>query len=678
MVVGRNMGIYNLIMPRALITLLFLLAGYFQSVGTPLEAQLKDLSLGQLKKRLADIDSELGQLALPSPRGGVGSSGYRTRIQSKPDTSMTIRIELGEEAVIDEVVIVPTLYRDSERGLRSGGFPVTFRILVGTDDSSKEVASFSAEDHLLPRIAPLAVPFDPINASWVSIEVSTLSATPGTTNQHTLQLSEILVFSGKENVALPQRAGTNAEIFDPLSSLADGFTPFLMNAAQGSSSQSRPIRILSETFPQTLTIDLNESQPVHQINLHTADMTLSVPMTQFSCWAVPRHIRVVGANQPDFSDETFLCEYEQKSIYGNGPIIIRRFPETLCRYIRLEIIDPRPIVSINENLRFFAFSEIEVFSNNQNIAQGAAVVVSSGLKCNEDSLGRLTDGLNYYGAILPIRDWVKQLSRRHDLEVERPLVVAELSLRHVAQQTKLRRMIWLAASLGAIIVIGFLIERLFYLKKMEKMRTRFAADLHDELGANLHTIALLSDAATAAHDSEEEWQMLHRRIRRVTARTGIAIRHFSHIVNADGLYRGLVEDMEKVSRRILAKIDYSIDISGEEYLEHLKVHSQVDLFLFYKESLVNICRHSDATRVSTQLKGTAREVILTISDNGKGLSKENIPASLKRRARLLKAKLSVEENSEGGTSVSVRLITRKGFWHDKSKASIHEPLKIKK
>ena len=36
---------------------------------------------------------------------------------------------------------------------------------------------------------------------------------------------------------------------------------------------------------------------------------------------------------------------------------------------------------------------------------------------------------------------------------------------------------------------------------------RFAADLHNELGANIHTIGLLSDAATDAQDSKEEWTM---------------------------------------------------------------------------------------------------------------------------------------------------------------------------
>ena len=651
--------------------LLLLFIGVASAVE-PVQVPLESLSLPQLEQDLTEIDSELEQLASFTPRGGVGALGFRTRIHTEPESKETIRIELGEEVAVDEVVLVPCLFRDSKSGLRSEGFPIAFRILAGTAHATKVVATFSAEDHLLPRIAPLAVRFEPIKASWIAIEVTGLSQTPDVKDQHTLQLSEIMVFSGMENVALPPpQAFTISKSPWRERFLTDGFTPFLMDAAQGSPSQTKVIRVESLEYPPTLTIDLKASLPVHQINLHTADVALSIPTQELSCWAVPRHVRVIGANRPDFADETFLCEYQQKSLYDNGPIIMRRFPETHCRYIRLVILNPQPIASLNEDESSIAFSEIEVLSKSENIARGAKVTASSNLSCSKDTLIRMTDGFNYNGKILSIRDWMNQLSRRHDLEAERPLVAAELSRRYAAQKTKLRHMSWLAAILAAATVIGILIERLFYLKKIEKMRIRFAADLHDELGANLHTIALLSDAATVAHESAEEWQMLHRRIRDLVGRTGIAIRHFSNIDNADGLYLGLVEDMQRASRRILAKLEHSMDISGEEFLGRLKIHTQVDLFLFYQESLMNICRHSDATRASTHLTASAGEIILSISDNGKGLSEKNIPSSLKRRARLLKAKLTIEASSEGGTSISLRLRNGRGLWGGKSKALSH-------
>ena len=554
--------------------------------------------------------------------------------------------------------MVPALYRNAEGGIRSGGFPIAFQILAGTAHSTNVVASFSAEDHQLPRIAPLAVPIQPIQASWVAIEATTLSSAPGVADDNNLQLSEIMVFSGMENVALPLKktlGAASARGSRLLRYLTDGFTPFLMNAAQGSSSQSKVIRIKSPTSPLTIMIDLNASQPVHQINLHTADVTLSIPMVQFSCWAVPRHIRITGSNRPDFADETFLCEYNQQSIFDNGPIIMRRFPEARCRYIRLEILDPQSVVPLTGGHPPIAFSEIEVLSKNKNIAQGAPITASSGLGYAPQKLGLITDGLNYYGSILPLRDWMNQLARRHDLETERPLVAVELNRRYARQQTNLRLMSWLAALLAAGTGFSILFERVLYLRKMQKTRIRFAADLHDELGANVHTIGLLSDAATVARDSADEWQMLHQRIRKLTERTGTAIRHVSDMINADGLYLGLVEDMQRASERIMAKFENTIKTNGEEFLGRLKPRARIDVFLFYKECLMNICRHSEATRFDTQLTASPKEIVLTIRDNGKGLPGGTLPASLKRRARLLKAKLSAEESPGGGTKITLRL-----------------------
>jgi signal transduction histidine kinase len=48
---------------------------------------------------------------------------------------------------------------------------------------------------------------------------------------------------------------------------------------------------------------------------------------------------------------------------------------------------------------------------------------------------------------------------------------------------------------------------------------------------------------------------------------------------------------------------------------------------------------------------------LSIADNGHGLNGE-VPASLKRRARLLKAKLKTESLASGGTQVTLQLKTR--------------------
>ena len=636
----------------------------------PANAQLEALSLSQLEQHLTEIDAELGQLASFTVRGGTGSVGYYSSTHRDPDAKESIRVELAKESTIEEVVLVPVLFRHAKTGLQSTSFPVAFRVLVGTGQTTHEVASFSEEDQLLPRIAPLTISFPPVKASWVSIETSTLSSMLDSDRVYRLELSEIMVFSGKENVALPlqksegtKRSVKNHKTPRDTRVLTDGFSPYLMDAGDGESSRTKVIRIKSRQAEASLNIDLKTSQPVHQINLHTADVSFSIPMREFSCWAVPRHVRVTGANESDFSDEMFLCEFEQHSIYDNGPILMRPFMEKRCRYIRLTIIDPRPVVSLDQYENGFAFSEIEVLSHSQNIAQGAPVTGSSGLSYRRGALERITDGLNNYGKILPLREWMNQLARRHDLERERPLVVAELDRRYNSQQTHLRRMIWLSALLAVGILITFLISRMLRQRSIFETRERIAANLHDELGANLHAIGILGDLAkqeVSDAGADERWATLNHYInetRTLTEQTAKMAQHCTNMLGAHEIHENLVEEMKNTGERLLADLEHNLSFTDTDRLQRLHPRRRIGLYLFYKESLTNIIRHARATRVETHLSADKNRIILIIHDNGVGVATP--PPSLKRRARLLKAKLSVETPADGGTKITLWLRPRR-------------------
>jgi signal transduction histidine kinase len=647
-----------------------LLAGILPVIATPGKPAVESLSLTELEHRLADIDSKLKQLASYTLRGGTGSRGYRSKLHSQPDATEWIRIELGETVPIDQIVLVPTLWRDSETGIRSEGFPTAFRILAGTDQTTNIVASFSEEDNLLPRIAPLIVPLkQPVKASWVTIDATTLSPNIGK-EKYTLQFSEVLVFSGKENVALerpvttplPERAGRAEQA----TFLTDGFLPYLMDAAYGLRSHTELMHAHIQHLPPTLTIDLTTPQPVNQINLHTAGAALSIPMIQFDCWAVPRHVRVIGATLADFTDQIVLCEYKQETIYDNGPIIMRRFPETVCRYIRIEILDYLPIVSLKNDPTDIAFSEIEVLSNSRNVAQGAPVTTGPGLSGAPATLAKITDGLNYYGEILPLREWMNQLARRHDLETERPLIKTELDHRYEQQKTNLRRVSWLAALLAAGTIITGLIGQIIRQRAVFRTRERIAANLHDELGANLHAIGLLGDLAqeeidaTGTRDELAELVEIVGEIRTVTEKTGAAARYCTNMLETPGLYENLTKEMQQTANHLLADLEHNVVIENHTEIDALGRRAAIDLYLFYKECLTNIIRHSGATRVFTRLNVAQKVIQLTVIDNGCGTG-NNIPPSLKRRARFLRAKLHANPAVGGGTEITLQFRNRQCF-----------------
>ncbi|CAA6677755.1 MULTISPECIES: sensor histidine kinase [unclassified Lentimonas] len=627
---------------------------------------LGELSLKQLETRLAEIDTELEELARVTLRAGTGAVGYRSKTHGDPSHTESIRIQLNQTTMIDQVVLVPTLYRNPDGGIRAESFPLEFQIHAGTAHESQIVASRSREDQLLPRIAPLAVSFPPVNASWIEIEATTLT-TQIFTDHYLLQLSEVMVFSGMENVALTlnTRSSKSGSGHDRQRYLTDGFTPYLMNAAQGAKSQTQLLRVQNTTVAPSLTLDLKSKQTINQINLHTHDVSLSIPMRQFSNSGVPRHIRITGANHADFRDEKHILDHEQLSIYDTGPINMLKFPELTCRFIRITILDHREVVSLSGNTSGIGFSEIEVLSNGRNVALNAPITLSSNLKMAPELLPRLTDGLNYYGMILPTRDWMNQLSRRHDLEAERPLVAAELNLRHHHQQTHLQRLTWFAALLIVGIIITLLLLRVFHLRELSIIKERIAADLHDELGANFHSIGLLSQLVEkkAAPLSEDTSKLLQR-IRDVTQSSGVSVRHISRLQDAKNSI-SMETEMRRAAERIVVDLQHEMNFEGQAWLEKLRPQERVDLFLFYKECLINICRHAGATKLYTDLKADAKKVTLSVIDNGAGVGVTDdtqIPAALARRAKLLGADFELDSPKSGGTRILLCYQPRSKWW----------------
>jgi signal transduction histidine kinase len=176
-------------------------------------------------------------------------------------------------------------------------------------------------------------------------------------------------------------------------------------------------------------------------------------------------------------------------------------------------------------------------------------------------------------------------------------------------------------------------------------------------------IGLLGDLAQAAVDSPEKLKGLHQRIRVMTERSGTAVQNCTNILEAKELYQDLYQDMQRTTQRIMADLDGSLTLQGsEEHLQRLKLRTRADLFLFYKECLVNISRHSGATQFSALLEIDTAALSLTVSDNGQGLddaSKNNVPPSLLRRARLLGANVTATSLESGGTHIALNLLTRR-------------------
>ena len=630
------------------------------------EVLSRQTSISKHKQQLAEINSQLTRLANYNPRSGVGVGGFRSKREKRADHLQWVEIDLGQTYKIDEVILVPEIRRSTNTTLLTDGFPEAFRILAGTaaDQKGKVIASYTSDDNILPRIAPLVIACDDIEASWIRLEATTLSPRAWD-GGYALHLFEMLVFSGHENVALHQpvkASSQNEQASDKYKPalLVDGFLPYVMDTAKGERSPAF-VATSSPDQPGYLSIDLGKAQTLDQVHLHAVDLSDAIPQKRFNNFGMPHHMIVEGANAEDFNDAITLTEFKVASVFEAGPILMKRFPAFSCRYVRLRVLEPNIELSPEAGAPAYSnigFAEIELFSNGINVAKAKQANGNYGFSTFNRSYASLTDGRNFYGDILPIRQWLNELALRHELERQRPQLALRLNELYEEQKSQLNRLIALAVILAAAMIVTLLVTRMTRMRQLAKIRLRLAADLHDELGANLHTIGLLSDLAVESREDEEAFADIQRRIRSEADRSGAEVRGCMDLLALRNYYENLEADMQRAARRIMAKLDHELIIEGEPYLKKLKPRVRVDLFLFYKECLVNISRHASATAFSSNLSADKAGVRLIIRDNGIGIDEQQdgmTPKSLERRAGLLRAKVRIDHPAEGGTVVTLTI-----------------------
>jgi hypothetical protein len=165
-----------------------------------LQEDWRALPTSHLEERLVEIDAQLDTLASFSLRGGIGSIGYRSYWESE---RQWVEIELSRTYPIHEIILTPCLTRHPNEGFQSDAFPLELNVRAGTgsDRTGTVIAEYTHAEGSGHGIEPLILPVSGTLASWIRIEATELSARRFDRHK-VLQLSEILIFSGSENVAL--------------------------------------------------------------------------------------------------------------------------------------------------------------------------------------------------------------------------------------------------------------------------------------------------------------------------------------------------------------------------------------------------------------------------------------------------------------------------------------------
>ncbi|HTF38785.1 MAG TPA: ATP-binding protein, partial [Blastocatellia bacterium] len=172
---------------------------------------------------------------------------------------------------------------------------------------------------------------------------------------------------------------------------------------------------------------------------------------------------------------------------------------------------------------------------------------------------------------------------------------------------------------GAATLYKYRVNRLL---ELERVRTRIATDLHDDIGASLSRMAILSEVVKLQSDGHNEHST--RMLTDISDSARSLVDSMSDIVWSIDPRR---DDLQSVVRRVrqfaadvLEAQGIKCDLWVAPELEQVKLKPEQrrHLFLIFKEALANIARHARCTSVLLRLTIAGHQLRAEISDDGSG------------------------------------------------------------
>jgi ligand-binding sensor domain-containing protein/two-component sensor histidine kinase len=235
---------------------------------------------------------------------------------------------------------------------------------------------------------------------------------------------------------------------------------------------------------------------------------------------------------------------------------------------------------------------------------------------------------------------------------------------------------WWFLALAAIAMIGIVYttyrDRVRRLIELERVRTRIATDLHDDIGASLSRMAILSEVVK--HQTGGNGNQTSGLLTEIADSARGLVDSMGDIVWSIDPRR---DDLQSVARRIRqfasdvleAKgIDWEFRVPPEVEGLRLGPDERRHLFLIFKEGINNIARHGDGTKsVSLSLKVEGKHLVGEILDDGRGF----VPAApsdarskgrggnglpnMRERAGQLGGHLDIASSPGAGTRLTLKM-----------------------
>ncbi len=220
-----------------------------------------------------------------------------------------------------------------------------------------------------------------------------------------------------------------------------------------------------------------------------------------------------------------------------------------------------------------------------------------------------------------------------------------------------------------IILIGYSIAdfRMKHLLRVERLRTKISADLHDEIGSGLSEISILSELLKLNGKNNNE---LENGLEHIGETTRTLIDRLSDIIwivnpNKETIKSLVLRIQDNYHEALYhSGINFNIDFDEEAAKLLLPIEVKHNLYLISKEAINNALKYSGCTTIDFRIEKIENNLFLEVRDDGKGfdlgkVNKGNGLYNMKKRAEKINSSINIKSAPDYGTTIDIKINLKK-------------------
>ena len=202
----------------------------------------------------------------------------------------------------------------------------------------------------------------------------------------------------------------------------------------------------------------------------------------------------------------------------------------------------------------------------------------------------------------------------------------------------------------------------------DEEQRRIAAELHDGLGQSL---VIINNRALIGMRDTNDTTRATEQFEEISSAASSAIDEVREIVYGlrphDLGKLGLVQAIRSMVAKISDSSPISLTADLVELQEPLSEQAETSIYRMVQEALNNVVKHADASEARVELKLRGDQLIITVADNGKGISKPSNGhrngfglVGIAERARMLGGSCVIESSPGLGTTITLEVALTNG------------------